>query len=174
MDFVPGLRYLESNRCTGMIPSSTRRWNPCSHPVSRRWGPARESARGVDSPSLSRYERVQLISAYQRQVAHYQALFYGEIARLYAQELSEGPRGRGRGLGLGGPHRARGGRPVSATWSPSVVVITVACIGSGGGIHPSLGLIISGSRRSDTATPPVAGRSRLEPWEDMSSRTLKR
>lgn len=123
---------------------------------------------------LSRYERVQLISAYQRQVSHYQALFYGEIARLYAQELSEGPRGRGRGLGLGGPHRARGGRPVSATWSPSVVVITVAGIGSGGGIHPSPGVIISGSRRSDTATPPVAGRSRLEPWEDMSSRTLKR
>jgi hypothetical protein len=40
---------------------------------------------------LSRYERVQLISAYQRQVSHYQALFYGEIARLYAQELSEDP-----------------------------------------------------------------------------------
>ena len=45
----------------------------------------------VDSPSLSRYERVQLISAYQRQISHYQALFYGEIARLYAQELSEDP-----------------------------------------------------------------------------------
>ncbi|HJR87370.1 MAG TPA: hypothetical protein VJ930_06920 [Acidimicrobiia bacterium] len=46
---------------------------------------------GVDSPSLSRYERVQLISAYRRQVSHYQALFYGEIARLYAQELGEDP-----------------------------------------------------------------------------------
>ncbi|HJU80469.1 MAG TPA: hypothetical protein VJ796_01855, partial [Acidimicrobiia bacterium] len=41
---------------------------------------------GVDSPSLSRYERVELISAYQRQVSHYQALFYREIASLYAQE----------------------------------------------------------------------------------------
>ena len=45
----------------------------------------------VDSSSLSRYERVQLISAYQRMVSHYQSRFYQEIARLYAQELSEDP-----------------------------------------------------------------------------------
>lgn len=45
----------------------------------------------VDSPSLSRYERVQLISAYQKMVSHYQARFYREIARLYAQELREDP-----------------------------------------------------------------------------------
>ncbi|HKZ20669.1 MAG TPA: hypothetical protein VJQ57_11215, partial [Acidimicrobiia bacterium] len=46
---------------------------------------------GVDSPALSRYERVELITAYQKMVSHYQALFYGEIARLYAQELREDP-----------------------------------------------------------------------------------
>jgi hypothetical protein len=46
---------------------------------------------GVDSPALSRYERVELISAYQRMVSHYQALFYREIASLYGQELREDP-----------------------------------------------------------------------------------
>ncbi|HKZ18903.1 MAG TPA: hypothetical protein VJQ57_02205, partial [Acidimicrobiia bacterium] len=46
---------------------------------------------GIDSPSLSRYERVELITAYQKMVSHYQALFYREIARLYAQELREDP-----------------------------------------------------------------------------------
>ncbi|MGH8923554.1 MAG: hypothetical protein ACRDWA_02735 [Acidimicrobiia bacterium] len=46
----------------------------------------------IDSPSLSRYERVQLIGAYQRMISHYQACFYREIASLFSQ----GTEGRSR------------------------------------------------------------------------------
>ncbi|HJQ96066.1 MAG TPA: HNH endonuclease signature motif containing protein [Acidimicrobiia bacterium] len=47
----------------------------------------------IDSPSLSRYDRVQLICAYQRLIAHYQGSFYQEIARLWDQEQKEDPEG---------------------------------------------------------------------------------
>ena len=46
---------------------------------------------GIDSPSLSRYERVRLISACQKMVSHYQALLYREVATLFAQQVAEDP-----------------------------------------------------------------------------------
>jgi hypothetical protein len=45
----------------------------------------------IDSPSLSRYERVKLISACQKMVSHYQALLYREVATLFAQQVAEDP-----------------------------------------------------------------------------------
>jgi hypothetical protein len=46
---------------------------------------------GIDSRSLSRYERVKLISACQKMVSHYQALLYREVATLFAQQVVEDP-----------------------------------------------------------------------------------
>ena len=46
---------------------------------------------GLDSPSLSRFERVGVITAWRRMVSHCQAAYYREIAALYEQELGEGP-----------------------------------------------------------------------------------
>jgi hypothetical protein len=49
---------------------------------------------------------------------------------------------------------------VIAIWFPSVAAITAAGTGSDGGIHRSMGAIISGSHRSGIATPPAADRPR--------------
>ncbi|HJQ95011.1 MAG TPA: DUF222 domain-containing protein, partial [Acidimicrobiia bacterium] len=46
---------------------------------------------GINSRSLSRFERVGVITAWRRMVSHCQAAYYREIAALYEQELAENP-----------------------------------------------------------------------------------